>query len=84
LTIAPVAMWMTPFSGPSQRSCTSAESERQNATGSAWMSAIDRPTTWWARARTAAQVISLPRPLVNVKPAPSSPASVVRATYVAE
>jgi hypothetical protein len=34
------------------------------------ISAIVRPTTWWARARTAAQVISLPRPLVNVRPAP--------------
>jgi hypothetical protein len=73
LTSAPVAMWMTPFSGPSHRSCTSAVSDRQNVTGEAEISAMVRPTTWWARARTAAQVISLPRPLVKVNPAPKVP-----------
>ncbi len=73
-------MWITPFSGPSQRSCTSAVSERQNATGSAAISATVRPRTWWASAWTAAQVISLPRPLVNVNPAPVGPPSVVSST----
>ena len=31
LTIAAVARWMTPFSGPSQRNCSSPASDRQNA-----------------------------------------------------
>ena len=31
LTMAAIAMWMTPFSGPSQRSCESPASDRQNA-----------------------------------------------------
>ncbi|GAB3967903.1 hypothetical protein GCM10027615_18480 [Plantactinospora veratri] len=66
-------MWMTPFSGPSQRSCTSALSDRQNSTGSATISAMVFPTTWWASARMAAQVSSLPRPLVKVNPAPKVP-----------
>jgi hypothetical protein len=66
-------MWMTPFSGPSHRSWGSAVSERQNSTGSSLISSMVRPVTWWASARTAAQVISLPRPLVNVSPAPTKP-----------
>jgi hypothetical protein len=31
LTIAAMEMWITPFSGPSQRSCESPASDRQNA-----------------------------------------------------
>ena len=33
LTIAAIARWMTPFSGPSHRNCVSHASDRQNAAG---------------------------------------------------
>ena len=41
---------------------------------------LDRLEETLASARTAAQVISLPRPLVNVRPAPVTPASVRSST----
>src|SRR3982074_14813 len=42
LTMAAIEMWMTPFSGPSHRSCESPASARQNAAGSAARSAPPR------------------------------------------
>ena len=55
LTIAAAAMWMTPFSGPSQRSWLSPVSRRENAAevGRA-RSSTGRPTTSGASARMAA------------------------------
>ena len=86
LTTAAVARWMTPFSGPSQRSCLSETSERQKPRMSAVMPSSVRPTTSGSSARTAATQTSVPRPLVKVRPWPSRPssASVRRTTYAAE
>ena len=75
LTIAAIEMWMTPFCGPSQRSCESPASSRQNAAGVGRRSRRRRgPTTSGAKARIASAQISLPRPMVKVKPCPSSAA----------
>lgn len=46
--------------------------------------ATGNPTTNGASERTAATVISLPRPTVNARPKPSRPALVRTVTYVAE
>ena len=77
-------MWITPFSGPSHRSWDSEASDRQNAAGSAVISSSVRPTTSGRNARIASTQTSLPRPIVNVKPCPSRPLSVLRMTYAAE
>ena len=75
-------MCITPFSGPSQRSWESCTSRRH-------MSPI-APTGWpmtnGSSARMAATCTSLPRPIVNANPWPSSPssASVPMTTYAAE
>ena len=68
LTMAAVARWMTPFSGPIQRSWLSPTRLRQNPPMSANRSSVDRPTTRGWRARTPATTTSVPRPIVNVKP----------------
>jgi hypothetical protein len=80
LTRAPVAMCRAPFSGPIQRSCTSVVTERRKASGSPNSSSSDLPSTAGASARTAAQVISLPRPLVKVNPVPVCGPSVASST----
>jgi hypothetical protein len=66
-------MWITPFSGPSQRSWLSRVSRAENAPRSPNTSATGRPITSGASERTAATVISLPRPTVNARPKPSCP-----------
>ena len=78
LTIAAVARWITPFSGPIQRSCESPVSRRQKAPMSANSSSASSPATSGASASIAATQTSLPRPIVNVKPCPSSSPSVRR------
>ena len=80
LTMAPVAMWMMPFSGPSHRSCGSWVRERKNVRMSEVTDSSVRPLTWWASARAAPTVSSLPRPFVNVSPWPSRRGSPVRST----
>ena len=75
LTTAAVARWITPFSGPSQRSCVSDARLRQKPRMSAVIASSDRPTTSGSSARMAATQTSVPRPLVKVRPCPSSPSS---------
>ena len=68
-TMAAVARWMTPLSGPSQRSWLSpVVMLRQNAPMSRVISSRVLPTTKGASELTAATQISLPRPMVNVRP----------------
>ena len=85
-TTAAVARWITPFSGPIQRSWLSPTSVRQNWPMSANSSSVRRPTTSGRNASTAATTTSVPRPIVNVSPWPSGPAgsSVRTTTYAAE
>ncbi len=82
LTTAAVAMWMTPFSGPSHRSWLSPVSRFQNSPGAAANSATVHPTTSGRRASTPATTTSVPRPIVNARPSPviPSPRSVFRMT----
>ena len=68
LTIAASARWMTPLSGPIQRSCESPVKRRQTAPGAARNSSSVSPTTRCSWAMTAAQTTSLPRPMVKVDP----------------
>ena len=77
---------MAPFSGPIQRSWLSPTIARQNAPRSRSVASTSRPTTSGRSASTAATTTSVPRPIVNVSPWPSSPspASVRRITYAAE
>ena len=79
-------MCITPFSGPSQRSCESCTSIRDTSPIEASVSSSGRPTTNGSSARIAATCTSLPRPIVNANPWPSSPsaASVPMTTYAAE
>ncbi len=85
-TIAAVARWMAPFSGPIQRSWLSPVMWRQNPPRSSSTPATELPTISGFNASIAATTTSLPRPIVKVKPWPSSPspASVRRITYAAE
>ncbi len=78
LTTAAVARWITPFSGPTQRSCESPVMARQNAPMSAVNDSSVLPTTSGRRASIAATHSSLPRPMVKVIPLPSSPGRSVR------
>ena len=75
-------MWMTPFSGPSQRSCESWTSSIHSGPRFASNSCIGRPTSRAATEVMAVVCTSLPRPMVNANPCPScpSPASVVITT----
>ena len=73
LTSAAVARWMTPFSGPSQRSCVSPVRLRQNPRMSPMIDSSVRPTISGASAWIAATHTSVPRPIVKVRPCPSSP-----------
>jgi hypothetical protein len=73
------ARCMTPFSGPSQRTCESWVRRRANSA-----SPGKGPITSGVRASIAARHTSLPRPMVNVKPCPSWPSSVRRTQYAAE
>ena len=84
LTTAAVARWMTPFSGPIQRSWLSPTSVAPEARrGRANSSSVERPTTSGRSASTAATTTSLPRPIVNVRPWPSSPSPAsVRSDHV--
>ena len=85
MTTAAVARWMTPLSGPTQRSWLSPVIIRQNAPMSAVNDSSVLPTTSGRSASMAATHSSLPRPMVKVIPLPSSPgASVRRITYAAE
>ena len=80
-TTAAVARWMTPFSGPSQRSCVSEARLRQKPRMSALIDSRLRPTTIGSSARIAARQTSVPRPVVKVRPWPSMPSSAsVRST----
>ena len=72
LTTAAVARWMTPFSGPSQRSCVSEARLRQKPRMSALIDSEAAPHHQGSSARTAATQTSVPRPVVNVRPWPSS------------
>ena len=80
LTSAAVARWITPLSGPSQRSCEWFVTCRQNAPMLSTMSDRLRPTTNVANASIAAQHSSLPWPIVNVMPCPSRAESVCKIT----
>ena len=71
-TTAPVARCMAPLSGPIQRSWLSEVTWRQNAPMSAAMVSSSQPTSRWRIASIAAQQISLPRPMVKVRPWPFS------------
>ena len=86
LTTAAIAMCMTPFSGPSQRSCESCTSVRHTSPIEASVWSTGSPTTNGSSARIAATCTSLPRPIVNANPWPSRPsaASVRMTTYAAE
>ncbi len=86
LTTAPIAMCITPFSGPSHRSWLSPIRSRFNVPGSAQSSSTDRPITWSRSASIAATWTSLPRPMVKENPCPSCPSaeSVRSTTYAAE
>jgi aryl-alcohol dehydrogenase-like predicted oxidoreductase len=68
LTIAAVARWITPFSGPSQRSCESVTRRRHSPPRSAARSSTLAPTTCGESASIAATQISVPRPIVKVSP----------------
>ncbi len=84
-TIAPVARWIAPLSGPIQRSWLSEVTCRQKRPMSSATHARSSPTTRCRIASIAAQQISLPRPMVKVSPWPSSPGwSVSSTTYAAE
>ena len=78
LTMAAVARWMTPFSGPTQRSWLSPTMCDQKAPRSAVNDSRVRPTTSGARASIAATHSSLPRPLVNVEPVALEAVRVIR------
>ena len=83
--MAAVARWMSPFSGPIQRSCESEVSARQKPAKSRVISETRRPTTSGAIAFAHATQSSLPRPMVKARPLPSSPGASVRSvTYAAE
>src|SRR3954453_15420739 len=86
LTTAAVARWMAPFSGPIQRNWLSRVTVRQNRPMSEHASSTGYPSTNGRNASTAEHTTSVPRPIVKVKPWPSSPssASVRRTTYAAE
>ena len=86
LTIAAVARWMAPFSGPIQRSWLSPVTFRQKPAISPAIDSNVSPATSGASAFTAATQTSLPRPIVNVIPWPSMPSapSVSSTTYAAE
>ncbi len=79
-TTAPAARWMTPFSGPSQRSWSSETSERQKLRMSPVIPSSVRPATRGSRARIAATQTSVPRPFVKVSPWPLRSSSVWRTT----
>ncbi len=81
LTTAAVPRWMAPFSGPIQRSWLSRVTVFQKAPMSAQACSTGQPSTSGRSASIAAQTTSLPRPMVNVNPCPSSPSSAsVRST----
>ena len=85
LTTAPIAMCMTPFSGPSQRSWLSPIRAALNPPRSPATSLTLRPTTCDRSAAMAATTTSLPRPMVKHSAWPSSPSTSVRSTaYAAE
>ena len=69
LTMAAVARWMTPFSGPDPAELTVADqvSVERPEVGRRVSSSV-RPTTRGARASIAATQSSLPRPVVKVIP----------------
>ena len=77
---APTAMWMTPFSGPSQRSWASPVSSRPKSPRCSRTSSTSRPAIHGSSARMAATWTSLPRPVVNVNPCPAGPSSSVPTT----
>ena len=64
-TTAPAAIWMAPFSGPSQRNWLSPTSSRANDRVSATASSIETPRTSGSNALIAALCTSLPRPTVK-------------------
>jgi hypothetical protein len=66
LTTAPRARWMTPFSGPIQRSCESLTRWRQVLPQFSTRDSRVRPLIRSARWAIAVQTISLPRPIVKV------------------
>ena len=68
-TTAPIAMWMTPFSGPSQRSWLS-QTRRRRGRPVGQDSSTSRPTRKGSQAPMAASWTSLPRPMVKTKPWP--------------
>ena len=80
LTTVPIAMCMTPFSGPSHRSWLSPTMLALNPPRSPAMSATDLPTTYCRSAAIAATMTSLPRPMVKHSAWPSSPSASVRST----
>ena len=79
-TTAPMAMCMTPFSGPSHRSWLSPIMPALNRPRSPMMSSTYWPTTCCRRVVIAATTTSLPRPMVKQRACPSSPSASVRST----
>jgi hypothetical protein len=78
LTSAAVARWITPFSGPTQRSWGSFVRRRQKPAMSARISSSVSCSTSGARDRMAETQSSFPRPIVNVSPCPATPSRSVR------
>jgi hypothetical protein len=66
LTTAPSARWMTPFSGPIQRSCESETRYRHVWPQFATREERVRPLMRSATLSIALQTISFPRPMVKV------------------
>jgi hypothetical protein len=84
--MAPIAICITPFSGPSQRKGESYTNERHIAPMSESSASASFPRIIGATALIAATSTSLPRPMVKTKPLPVSWASesVTSSTYAAE
>jgi hypothetical protein len=82
--IAPAAMWMIPFSGPSQRNCESRTNVSHTPRRSSSVPSRSRPTSVVPSDSIARHWISFPRPIVNAKPWPVRPPSVPIVTYAAE
>ncbi len=71
---------MAPFSGPIHRSWLSPVTCRQNHRMSPNISSASSPTTRGRSASMAVITISVPRPMVKVRPYPARPVSVTSRT----
>ncbi len=84
LITAAVARWMTPFSGPIQRSCGSDTISCHVSPMLANSGSISRPSSSSSTTEAMAwQQISLPLPMVNVMPNPRSDESSLTGALIA-